>query len=389
MTNINKRWIKTKTDVEEAHHIWQKAEWLAVDTEFIRETTFFPRVALIQIATEKQVWLVDPLSLSREDLNPFLEVLTNPKILKVMHAAFADQECLYWEYETLAVPILDTSVAAALVGRGDNIGLGRLVRDLLGIELSKGHARAKWMERPLPAQLEKYAEEDVSYLVQTGRKLQSELEALGRWDWALSESEVALSDINVPAESIADRLSKSTLLEPKDMGVLLELVRWREGRAKQGDLPRNWVADNETLIAISKVKPETLDRLSAFRGLKRREVEKNGEEILAAIARGKKIAPLAAKKGFVFRSVESSIISFVQTYVGLLSEELQIAPRFLLTGSGIPKLILSADKTVAEWVEDGCLSERAGKMIGEELKALLSGKRGLVIHGGKLKATKV
>jgi len=382
-------WVRKREAVDKAAEVWEKAGWIAVDTEFIRETTFFPQMALIQVATETDVWLIDPVSLSPEDLDPFLDVLENPDITKIIHAAFADQECFYWDYDVIAEPVLDTSVAAALCGRGDNIGLGRLVRDLLGVELTKGHARAKWLERPLPSQLEKYAQEDVRHLVQMGKMLKAELDSLGRWEWALSESHLEQGDIDIPAESIAERLGRSTLLESKDNGVLLELVRWREKRARNADLPRNWIADNETLIALSKVKPESVERLSAFRGLKKREMGRSGNEILDAIERGRNSPVPPPKKHFAFRPVDSSLISFVQTYIGLLSEELRIAPRFLLTGPGIPKLILAGDKSVEDWIKEGCLSERAGKMVGEELKALLSGKRGLVAQNGKLKATKV
>src|SRR4051812_5334577 len=214
--------------VEEMANELRNQAVIGIDTEFIRETTFFPKIALIQVASRNQSWLVDPVALDPEALKPFLEVLCDKKILKVMHAAFADQEVLYWTYGKIAEPVLDTAVAAALCGYGDNVGLAKLAKDVLRIHLHKGRARVKWLARPLPKELLHYAQQDVEFLVNLGGQMEEWLRQKGRWEWALEESQVDPSEFDTPPDDIAHRLAKSGQLDESTYLALRELVRWRE-----------------------------------------------------------------------------------------------------------------------------------------------------------------
>jgi ribonuclease D len=199
---------------------------IGVDTEFIRETTFFPRIALIQAATRDEVGLIDPTAFSNEQMAPFVEVLKRPEVLKVFHASHADQECLFWTYGLVAAPVLDTAVAAGLCGMGDSIGLQKLLREVLGIHVPKGRARAKWLNRPLSAELLHYAEQDVAHLVVLTSKLREILVEHERWEWALEESEADSSSFDVSPQEIATKLAKGAHLN-KEEGVLAALVEWR------------------------------------------------------------------------------------------------------------------------------------------------------------------
>lgn len=356
---------------------------IALDTEFIRETTFFPKVALIQVASREETWLVDPTVLSKEELQPLFDLFLRPDILKVMHATHADQECFYTSYGFVVAPVLDTAIGAALLGMGDNMGLGKLLKELLDINLPKGRARARWLTRPLPRELLEYAELDVKHLVNLGEVLKEKLSARNRMAWALEESATETKVFEVTPEEMAFRMFKSGQVEKNIYPVLLELVRWREKRARTADMPRGWVADNETLMALSKSRPATVDELRHFRGLNGREVDKSGKYILEAMERGKKMKveiPPRGERVTLRSDAEEHILDLVHSYVSYLANRLEIASRFLLSSHKSAQLVIHADKEINHWVEHEIISPHASALIGEDLKALLSGKRALAIR---------
>ena len=149
---------------------------IALDTEFIRESTFYPIVEIIQVATAEEAWLIDAKAFKKNfrpgpmggfdpAINPLLEILRDSKILKIFHAAQGDQECFYTSFGIVASPSIDTAVAGSLLGYGDGVGLGKLLKTVLDVTIKKGHARTNWGVRPLPRQLSEYALADVEYLV--------------------------------------------------------------------------------------------------------------------------------------------------------------------------------------------------------------------------------
>jgi ribonuclease D len=375
--------IRDRAGIEALSEKLRAAPVIGLDTEFIREKTFYPAIALIQVATREEAWLIDPVSLRRDDLAPFLGVLRDPKVLKVLHAAYADQECLFWEYDCLAEPVVDTAVAAALCGLGDNVGLGNLLRDQLKVNLPKGLARAKWLDRPLPKELLEYAVLDVAYLVQLWESLEKRLAEKRRVEWALEESRHEASHFDEPPDEIARRVAKSASLDPKTCACLLNLVEWRENRAKTANLPRNWVADNETLRSIAKVKPKSMDELANFRGLNRREVSQEGNVILDAVSRGKN-GPgkvwATGPRGTIPTEAEERAVDLIKTYVNWLASKEQIAPRFLMSGDKYFHLLQHSAEGPKGWVERGVLSARAGELVGQALLEFLEGKRGLSIQ---------
>jgi ribonuclease D len=363
---------------------------LAFDTEFIRETTFFPKIALLQVATREEAWLVDPTVLSVDDLKPLLDVLADPDVLKIVHAAYADQECLFWSYDLIAEPVLDTAVAAALTGYGDNVGLGKLLKEVVGVQLPKGRARVKWLQRPLSKELLTYAEQDVAHLVELGEKLKEKLEKRGRLAWAMEESKILPSAFDVPAEDMARRMAKSAQMDGVTLSALTELLRWREDRARRANLPRGWVADNDILVALAKVRPRSLEELRSFRGLNAKEVERSGRDILEAVAHGiENPVAVAPVERPTMQDREDHVFDFVRTYVSFLADRHAIALRFLINTAKATVLVAHGDRTPEQWVEEGILSPQACSLIGEELKALLSGQRGLVLRNGKVEILKL
>lgn len=373
--------------VSEMASVLRANKIIGVDTEFIRETTFFPKIALIQVATRDQSWLLDPTALSKDDLQPFLDVLYDRSILKVMHAAFADQEVLYWSYGQTAEPVLDTAVAAALCGYGDSVGLAKLTKDVLRVHLHKGRARVKWLARPLSNELLHYAQQDVEFLVELAERMEATLRKKGRWDWALEESYINPGDFDTPPEEIAHRLAKSGQLDETTYLVLQELVRWREDRARKSNLPRSWVADNEVLVALARSRPKSVTELRSFRGIGPKEIDRSGDAIMRAIDTGVRTPKDQAnlpQRNYAAAEVDSHALDLLKAYMALLSAKYEIAPRFLLRTGRAADLVVSCESEPQAWVEKGIVSQSAATVVGRDLKDFLSGKLLLAIQRGRV-----
>ena len=383
----------------------RKVKVIAFDTEFIRENTFFPQVEIIQVATRDQAWLVDAQAFIKKEskkngtrdpsksgptgIEPLLEVFKDPSILKIVHAAQGDQECLFTAFDTLATPTFDTSVGASLCGYGDAVGLGNLLKSFLGITINKGHARTDWSARPLQQQLLEYALADVQYLVDLGEKLLEHLDGMGRRAWSL-ELTGRLEDPKLYAsspEEIAQRLARGGRLDKKGYAALVELVKWREHRVRTLNLPRRWVADDHVLVDLAHVRPKDMAHLATFRGLSKGEIKNSGDELLAALKRGSEAKEINAPKFTrpdVATDEESQIMEVLKCYLGILSNQHKIAMKHLLTVGQLLPLLRSGAKTPEDLVNSGLLSAGAARLVGNELIALIDGKRALRIRNRQI-----
>lgn len=241
--------------------------WLAVDTEFLRERTYYPQLCLIQVATPTgRVACIDPLALT--DLAPLWSVLTDPGITKVFHAAAQDVEVLLQAAGAVPAPLFDTQIAAALSGLGDQVGYARLVEARLGVKLDKSASRADWSQRPLEPELLRYAGDDVRYLAELYPALRDELAARDRLDW-LDEDFAGLADpaayANPPAEAWR-RVRGHHQLDGAGRGILQALAAWREEAAADADRPRGWLVRDELLLEIARRRPRNAQRLNKLRG---------------------------------------------------------------------------------------------------------------------------
>jgi len=387
--------VKPLTTAEEILELAEKLKdqsIIAFDTEFIRETTFFPMVEIIQVATEEESWIVDAQAFRRKPgfdldaLRPLLNLFENPKILKVLHAAQGDQECLYTSFGVVASPSLDTAVAASLCGYGESIGLGNLLKAVLGVTIKKGHARTTWSVRPLPEQLLEYAHADVEHLVVLANQLMDRLDKLGRKDWALELTakweDRALYEPD--PVGIANKLAKSGKLDKRGYAALIELARWREERVRQLNLPRRWVADDNVLMDLAHVRPKDLAHLGAFRGLNKGELKNSGEAILAALKLATESQDLTLPKfprPDIPNAAEAQVLDLLQCYVGILADRHQIASKHLLTSGQLLPLLRKNAENLDELVQAGILSAGAAQLIGEEVIAFLKGKRALSVTG--------
>ncbi|AGA34331.1 Ribonuclease D [Thioalkalivibrio nitratireducens DSM 14787] len=278
--------ITTETGLRALLDAIAGSEWVAMDTEFIREKTYFPKLCLIQLATPDHIACVDPLALG--GIGQLDQLLQDSAVLKVFHAASQDLEVLYLVTGKVASPVFDTQVAASLLGHGEQVGYANLVEAVLHRELDKTQSRTDWARRPLqPAQLE-YARDDVRFLTELFVQLQKELDALGRLDWLQPEMEA----LTRPEQYRPDparawlRVSGHKRLKPRDLAVLRELAAWRETEARDLDRPRRWVISDDALLTIARTRPADLQTLHAQRGLPRNLDEQRARQILEAVQQG-------------------------------------------------------------------------------------------------------
>ncbi|MDG4553474.1 MAG: ribonuclease D [Candidatus Competibacter sp.] len=260
------------------------AAWLALDTEFIREQTFYPQLCLIQVASADQVACIDPLALP--SLDPLLDLLYDPAMTKVLHAAQQDLEIFHHLRGAVPTPVFDTQLAALALGHGNQIGYAALVQQLLGVELDKTHTRANWRHRPLAPEWLAYAADDVRYLRELYLRQQAALAARG-WLDALAEDFAALAAphrYRLQPREIWRRVREHNRLRGVQRAVLRALAAWREERASTHDRPRRWILDDAVLLELARRMPKTPDELSRIRGLPATTAQREGEPLLARIA---------------------------------------------------------------------------------------------------------
>lgn len=395
--------ITTSAQIHELVAELKRETRFSFDTEFIRENTFYPMIELIQIATLTKSWVVDARAFKKgfkpgpqggydPAIEPLLALFRDPAILKIVHAAQGDQECIYASFGVVATPTIDTAVAGSLCGFGDSVGLGRLLQEVLGVELKKGHSRTHWGQRPLPPQLLEYAHGDVEHLVRLADTLMAELDKSGRLAWAKELTakweDTALYEPDL--EEWASRLARGARLDGLSTSVLRELLEWREKRVRTLNLPRRWVADDAVLVDLAKVKPEDVGHLAAFRGLNKGELKNSGQEILAAIAHGKASPRPSSSRVRVDSPTpaESQAIDLLQCYISVLASKHKVAAKHFLTVAQLLPLIRKPPQKAEDLVSTGALGPEAARLIGQEVVAMLRGERALRIVDRSVKVVR-
>lgn len=378
--------ITTSTELAEACRILSQAPVIAFDTEFIRETTYYPNLALLQLATDREVFLLDPVALGKDAIAPLKAVLTDPKILKVLHSAQADQECLWVDYKFLAAPIFDTSIAASLLGMGDQIGLGKLLEQTVHVTIEKGHSRTNWLARPLPAELLHYAREDVAHLVAAYHKLKENLAHHNRLNWAMELSAAWTRPERFTANTVemAVRIGQRKRMDAKALSLLARLLDWREQNAQRMNVPRRRVADDQALIDIAVARPTTTGHLQSFRGI-HRSVMANHTEDLLTLCREQSVLPeltnLRSEKSR--DSLDDRLtIELFQYAVKILALRHRLSARHLLDRETAEKIVFGKFGSSQDWVAAGLVSDEIHKMIGADLWEFLHGKSGLTLTNG-------
>jgi ribonuclease D len=279
--------ITTTEDLAAACARLASHPYITVDTEFLRETTYYPILCVIQMASMDEAVVIDAIA-PGIDLAPFFELMNDEKVLKVFHAARQDIEICWHRAGKLPHPIFDTQVAAMVLGYGDSISYDQLVQRITGDVLDKSSRFTDWTRRPMTEAQLAYAVSDVTHLRDVYRSLSADLEKRGRTEWVGAEMDVLTSPDTYRADpQHAWQRLKSRVRKPKELAVLMEVAAWREREAQSRDIPRGRVLKDEVLGDIAVQAPTTVEKLGHLRSLpKGFERSKWGEAIVDAVNRG-------------------------------------------------------------------------------------------------------
>ena len=374
------RWVDDPAGLEEVVDELMQVEAFGIDTEFHRERTYFPQLALVQLSWGDQRALVDPLAV---DLKPFARALEGPAVV-VMHAASQDLEVMDLACGALPRELFDTQLAAGFVGHSLPALTG-LVERFFGVHLPKGDRLTDWLRRPLGADQEKYAVADVEYLLELRDKLTAELEARGRLSWAIEECEVmrARGRVVRDPEDAWLRIKEARTLRGEVAAVARSVAAWRERRAAELDQPARFVVSDLAVVGIAQRRPKTLDDLRKVRGVDERHARgKIGEAILAAVdtARGASAPRPAGTSHEVDRRLRPAV-ALVAAWVSQLSRELEIETSLVATRSDIEALLArDPDARLARGWRAELVGERIRRLVDGEAALAFDGKGNLVLE---------
>jgi ribonuclease D len=350
-------------------------DFVTVDTEFLRETTYWPKLCLLQAATPDEAILVDPLA-DGLSLEPFFDLLANPKIVKVFHAARQDIEIFVKLSGKVPQNIFDTQIAASVCGFGDSISYDNLVRSVTGVELDKSSRFTDWSHRPLTEKQRLYALADVTHLRDIYLKLLEQVTATHRWDWVEDELDIlrSIDTYVVKPENAWERL-KAKLSKPRDLAALQALAAWRERRAQDGDQPRSRVLKDDALVELAQQRPQTpdaFDKLRAVqRGYGRSAAAAEIINMLKAVeALPKNELPPAAER-YRGPSPKGAVGDLIRVLLKAVSEEHGVAARILATSDDIDAIVLDDEADVP------ALHGWRRKLFGDKALAIKHGRIGL------------
>lgn len=318
----------------------RNSPWLALDTEFVRERTYYPELCLIQLATaDGEIACIDTLALP--ELQPLFELLAAPGISKILHAVGQDLEVLYLNNAPRIAPLFDTQLAAGLLGLGDQIGYAGLVKQLCNVELAKGHARTDWSRRPLSAEQLKYAADDVRYLGQMYETLAAQLENTGRSDW-LAQDVQALSDpanFEAAPDQAWQRLKGLSRLPAAAQHRAARLAAWREQRAMDKNRPRRWVLADAPLLELANRAPRDRTQLNGIADLPTKLIEQQGDALLSLLREQNDSDQPLVTEWRKPDAQEKAVHKRLKAAVREVAEELDISPTLLARRSDIEGLV--------------------------------------------------
>jgi len=372
--------IDDPATLEEALNRLAQTEWFAIDTEFIREETYWPRLCLVQIATPDFIACIDPLAL--DDLGGLFALMEDPGITKVFHAAGQDLEIFHHLTGKVPAPVFDTQVAAPLLGHPAQAGFGRLVSALLDIELEKGHQRTDWSRRPLPADALAYAADDVRYLVPLYQQIHAELAERGRLEW-LEPEFARLTDparYDPPAADAWQRVKGGDRLPDRGRATLQVLAEWRENTARDQDVPRGRIARDDVLVDIARSQPKSRDQLGRMRSVRGPLIDRHGDRLLELVSEARQTKPpLPAKRGrqVTLDAAGEALADALSAVIRLRAEDVDLNPASLASRKDLARIASgeAAHDVLAGW--------RAG-LVADRLDALACGRSALRVQQGHL-----
>ncbi len=378
--NADIRYIETAEALQQFCGDLGTPDWIALNTEFLREKTYYPKLCLLQIATKQQVACIDPLAI--KDLGPVLDLIFNEQVTKVMHSGRQDLEILYHLGGKVPSPVFDTQIAALLLGYPEQVGYANLVKDELGVILDKLHTRADWSLRPLTPEQVRYAADDVIYLVDVFLQFSGKLDSLGRLDW-LSEDFERLTDVALYEMEPADawlKVKGGNRLRGESLAVMQGLARWREQRARDRDKPKGWILRDDALVDIARQRPDTVDALGRIRGLSEGLIRNSGRHIVELVKQscGSKPLPFPDKgRPVKLTADQGALVDVMMALVRLSGERNSLNPSVLASRKQLEKVVLGDDQVAV-------LHGWRRQLVGEQLETFSRGDIVLSVRDGKL-----
>ena len=375
--------ITTTAKLADACARMARHPFVTVDTEFLRESTYYPKLCVAQMASTHEAIVIDALA-PGIDLAPFFALMANENVVKVFHAARQDIEICWHEAGLIPHPVVDTQVAAMVLGYGDSISYDQLVARITGDTLDKSHRFTDWTRRPLSEAQLAYAISDVTHLRDIYLKLSTDLEARGRIDWVHEEMKLLTSrdTYRFEPEHAWERI-KARVQKPRELAVLMEVAAWREREAQQRNVPRSRVLKDDALVDIAVHAPASIERLGNLRSVPRGfERSKWAQAIIVAvrhgIARDPKTLPRLERRKPVVDG--QATVELLKVLLRMTAERHGVAAKVIATVGDLES-IASDDKAdvpaLHGWRRD---------LFGEKALALKHGRLSLAVKHGRVVA---
>ncbi|MCA1360335.1 MULTISPECIES: ribonuclease D [Bradyrhizobium] len=373
--------ITTTADLAAACSRLAKHPVITVDTEFLRETTYYPLLCVVQMASAEEAVVIDTLA-EGIDLKPFFELMGNEGVLKVFHAARQDIEIIWHQAGIIPHPVFDTQVAAMVLGYGDSIAYDALVEKVTGHRPDKTHRFTDWSRRPLTKEQMHYAVSDVTHLRDVFAALDADLKKRRRSEWVSIEMEVLTSPrtYDFHPERAWERL-KTRVRKPKDLAVLMEVAAWREQEAQSRDVPRGRVLRDEAVTDIATHAPTTLEKLAHLRSVpKGFEKSKWGADIIAAVERGlardfSKLPKLEKPRN---NSNGAAIVELLKVLLRMTAERHAVASKVIATVDDLEEIAADDEADVP------ALRGWRRELFGDAALKLKRGELALAIEKGRV-----
>ncbi|MGB1469891.1 MAG: ribonuclease D [Candidatus Puniceispirillaceae bacterium] len=360
----------------------RSADFIAIDTEFMRESTYYPQLCLIQICAGSHAFCIDPLA-EGMDLSPLFALMQDKNITKVFHAGRQDLEIFVQLTGDVPCPVYDTQIAAMVCGLGDQVGYDKLVYHYKNLQIDKSSRFTNWSQRPLSDRQLSYALDDVIHLAEIYPRIIADLTANGRDKWVQSELE-SLADISLyqTDPATAYKRIKARNSKPAQLNRLAQLASWREKEAQRRDVSRGRILRDDTLIDLAGSNPKTRADLKKIRGFPGGENGKFGPAVIEVLKKANAMAEDAwpLKERLPQRDKPPvAIIEMLRVLLKHVTESHNVAPRLIASADDLEKLALSDTADIP------AMKGWRREIFGDAALALKAGKLGLTVQKGKIK----
>jgi ribonuclease D len=336
-------WVLTDKSLAEVATLWQTANVLAIDTEFVRTDTFHANLGLIQVCLENQTWLIDPIEIT--DWSPFADILTNDNIVKVLHSLSEDAEVLLHSVGVSMVNVFDSQIAAGFLGYPVQMSYAKLIESLFDVVLPKEATRSDWMKRPLEAEQCQYAAADVHWLYQVYEIFANKLNEIARYDWVKEDSQrMVNNNLPIDPENYYLKLRGAWKLKGSRLQALKEMCQWREVLARKQNSNRGRILQDKDLIAIAEKMPTNKSVLQKSINIPSRKIRLYGDQIVHMIRQAEETkradwperieGPLPADQADLLKNVRQLIHSIAENH-------------------NVPAELLARRKSLEEWLRSG------------------------------------